>query len=84
MDVANLNISIKTSGVSGAKNDLNNLDGAVKKAKNSADQFRGSLLAVKAAAAAIAGSALIKEFVQTADAMSNMNSRIKMATSSMS
>ena len=84
MDVANLNVSIKTSGVSGAKNDLNNLDGAVKKAKNSADQFRGSLLAVKAAAAAIAGSALIKEFVQTADAMSNMNSRLKMATSSMS
>ena len=84
MDVANLTVSIKTSGVSGAKNDLNNLDGAVKKAKNSADQFRGSLLAVKAAAAAIAGSALIKEFVQTADAMSNMNSRLKMATSSMS
>jgi len=84
MDVANLTVSIKTSGVSGAKKDLNNLDGAVKKAKNSADQFRGSLLAIKAAAAAIAGSALIKEFVQTADAMSNMNSRLKMATSSMS
>lgn len=84
MDVANLNISIKTSGVSGAKNDLNNLDGTVKKAKNSADQFRGTILAVKAAVATLAGSALIKEFVQTADAMSNMNSRLKMATSSMS
>lgn len=84
MDVANLNISIKTSGVSGAKNDLNNLDGAVKKAKSSADQFRGTILAVKAAVATLAGSALIKEFVQTADAMSNMNSRLKMATSSMS
>lgn len=84
MDVANLTVSIKTSGVSGAKNDLNNLDGAVKKAKNSADQFRGTILAVKAAVATLAGSALIKEFVQTADAMSNMNSRLKMATSSMS
>lgn len=84
MDVANLNISIKTSGVSGAKNDLNNLDNAAKRAKNSAEQFRGTILAVKAAVAALAGSALIKEFVQTADAMSNMNSRLKMATSSMS
>lgn len=84
MDVANLNISIKTSGVSGAKNDLNNLDNAAKRAKSSADQFRGTLLAVKTAVAALAGSALIKEFVQTADAMSNMNSRLKMATSSMS
>ena len=84
MDVANLNISIKTSGVSGAKNDLNNLDGAVKKAKNSADQFRGTILAVKAAVATLAGSALIREFVQAADALSNMNSRLKMATSSMS
>lgn len=84
MDVANLTVSIKTSGVGGAKNDLNNLDGAVKKAKNSADQFRGTILAVKAAVATLASSALIKEFVQTADAMSNMNSRLKMATSSMS
>ena len=84
MDVANLTVSIKTSGVSGAKNDLNNLDGAVKKAKNSADQFRGTILAVKAAVATLAGSALIKEFVGVADAMSNMNSRLKMATSSMS
>ena len=84
MDVANLNISIKTSGVSGAKNDLNNLDNAAKRAKSSAEQFRGTILAVKAAVAALAGSALIKEFVQTADAMSNMNSRLKMATSSMS
>lgn len=84
MDVANLTVSIKTSGVSGAKNDLNNLDGAVKKAKNSADQFRGTILAVKAAVATLAGSALIREFVQTADAMSNMNSRLKMATGSMS
>ena len=84
MDVANLNISIKTSGVSGAKNDLNNLDGAVKKAKNSADQFRGTILAVKAAVATLAGSAIFAKFTQTADAMDKMNASLKIVSGSLS
>lgn len=84
MDVANLNISIKTSGVSGAKNDLNNLDNAAKRAKQSADQFRGTLLAVKTAVAALAGSAIFAKFTQTADAMDKMNASLKIVSGSLS
>lgn len=84
MDVANLNISIKTSGVSGAKNDLNNLDNAAKRAKNSAEQFRGTILAVKTAVAALAGSAIFAKFTQTADAMDKMNASLKIVSGSLS
>ena len=84
MDVANLTVSIKTSGVSGAKNDLNNLDNAAKRAKNSAEQFRGTILAVKAAVAALAGSAIFAKFTQTADAMDKMNASLKIVSGSLS
>lgn len=89
-----LRVVFKSEGLDKTKDDLKKLDRETKELKKNAEQLRNSIksldqvrsaiTALRTAVAAVAGSALIKELIQTADAMSNMNSRLKMATSSMS
>ena len=82
VDVATLAINVKTTGVDQANKDLGALaentgksEKAAASASNTFDRFRSLL-------AGIAVGALAKEFIQTADAMTLMEARLKLVSGS--
>nr|DAT12149.1 MAG TPA: Tail tape measure [Caudoviricetes sp.] len=81
-EVASLIISAKVEGADKLKSDLNSIGNEAKKAENAAYGLANSFTGLKAAVAAVASSAILREFVRVADDMSLVNSRLKMATSS--
>lgn len=81
-EVASLIISAKVEGADKLKSDLNSIGNEAKKAEKSARGLANSFTGLKTAVAAVAGSAMLREFVRVADDMSLVNSRLKMATSS--
>ena len=81
-EVASLIISAKVEGADKLKSDLNSIGNEAKKAENAAQGLANSFTRLKVAVAAVAGSVMLREFVRVADDMSLVNSRLKMATSS--
>lgn len=81
-EVASLIVSAKFEGADKLKSDLNSIGNEAKKAEKSAQGLANSFTGLKAAVAAVASSAILREFVRVADDMSLVNSRLKMATSS--
>jgi len=81
-EVASLIISAKVEGADKLKSDLNSIGNEAKKAENAAYGLANSFTGLKAAVAAVASSAILRELVRVADDMSLVNSRLKMATSS--
>ena len=83
-EVASLIVSAKFEGADKLKSDLNSVSNEAKKAENAAQGLASSFTGLKVAIAAVASSAMLREFVRVADDMSLVNSRLKMATSSVS
>lgn len=83
-EVASLIVSAKFEGADKLKSDLNSIGNEAKKAENAARGLANSFTGLKTAVAAVASSAILREFVRVADDMSLVNSRLKMATSSVS
>lgn len=81
-EIASLIVSAKFEGADKLKSDLNSVSNEAKKAENAAQGLANSFTGLKAAVAAVASSAILREFVRVADDMSLVNSRLKMATSS--
>lgn len=81
-EVASLIVSAKFEGADKLKSDLNSVSNEAKKAEKSAQGLASSFTGLKVAIAAVASSAMLREFVKVADDMSLVNSRLKMATSS--
>lgn len=81
-EVASLIISAKVEGADKLKSDLNSIENEAKKAEKSAQGLANSFTGLKAAIAAVASSVMLRELVRVADDMSLVNSRLKMATSS--
>lgn len=81
-EVASLIISAKVEGADKLKSDLNSIENEAKKAEDAAHRLANSFTGLKVAVAAVASSVILREFVRVADDMSLVNSRLKMATSS--
>ena len=83
MDVASLQVIIKTQGIEAAQRELDKLSGTAGKAEKSVGGLSSSIKALGAVATVGAVVSLGKEAVKMADAMTTAQSRIKLVTDSL-
>jgi tape measure domain-containing protein len=80
--MANAKIRLSMDGAAQVINDLDGVEGKFSSVKKEVNAVKITMGSLGSAVAALGGAFLIKEFVQMADAVSLMDSRLKLATKS--